>query len=590
MVMADDDSNMPIQEVLSIAIWVADRVLKSAGEAESFEDENSVLRRQVMELSQHLRSAARLTSSGTVYDRPIRRVSVELTKTLERSLNLARKCRHKRTTVLHHVLSMTTAADFKKVSALLDSSLADMKWVLSIFSQDRDNDSSVTLPPIASSYPILAWVWSYIAAVHTGRVDAAHELAGLARNNDKNKKIILQEIGIPPLLKMLKETGNVDAQGAAATALFNLADDPDCVAAIVEASGVQIIVNALTEVPMSVQGTLVTLISRMLELNSEGREEFGKENATRILVSLLGMDVDLEEFKEVNALKPVNSLESLVEINKQMMEKGLNCSVGRLHKVKEAESSPQMKLTLKTSCAEALWRLASGSLSNSKKITETKALLVLAKIIEKETDLLKRNCLLVVMELAAVAERNPELKRAVFKPNSTAAKAVLDQLLLVINEEMDPTFVNPAIKAVGCLASMFSAKDKRIVKSLVVQLGHRNPEVAGESAKALCKFVHEKNYNCREHSLAIIEFDGVRKLMKLIKVKDPRGRLHELVLLCNLATNAGNSAALEQAKELSEVLEVAARQTVNLALKELFTKAMQSLTIYQPGAHMHRQV
>lgn len=51
-----------------------------------------------------------------------------------------------------------------------------------------------------------------------------------------------------------------------------------------------------------------------------------------------------------------------------------------------------MKAKLKVSCAMALWKLAKGSLMNSRKITETKALLCLAKIIEKE----KGNCRLIV--------------------------------------------------------------------------------------------------------------------------------------------------------------------------------------------------
>ncbi|CAA2961284.1 Hypothetical predicted protein [Olea europaea subsp. europaea] len=51
-------------------------------------------------------------------------------------------------------------------------------------------------------------------------------------------------------------------------------------------------------------------------------------------------------------------------------------------KEREAESM-EVKSKLKVSCTTALWILAIGSLFNSKKIRETKALLVLAKIIEK---------------------------------------------------------------------------------------------------------------------------------------------------------------------------------------------------------------
>ncbi|KAH6806680.1 hypothetical protein C2S51_031511 [Perilla frutescens var. frutescens] len=594
MVMASEEEKS-IQDVLSLPILLADRVIKSTQEAESFKPENSDLARQVTQLSQLLRSAARLTTtSAAFYDRPIRRVAVDITKALDRVLTLARKCRHRKTNVLHHVLSITTAADFKKVSALLDSSLADIKWVLSILNPDSSG-CGPALPPIATTDPILAWVWPAVAAAHMGRAEAALELASWASgndSNDRNKKVIAEENGIPPLLKMLKDSSNVDGQSAAATALCNLADDQGRVKIIADKSGVQIIAKALSEAPAPVQVILVTLVSKMSELDTSVQEEFGRENVTRPLVTLLSMDVELEEFVEANARKSANTLPSLVQINKEMTKKR---SGGSSEGRREAEAKlPEVNSRLKISCAAALWILARRSLLNSGKITDTKALLVLAKIIEKEQGELKVNCLKVVMELAAVAESNAELKRAAFKPTSTAAKAVFDQLLRVINEETSPAMVIPAVRAIGCLASMFPAKEKRIVQSLVLQLGHRSSDdVAAETAKALSKFVCDDNYNRREHSEAIIEFDGVQKLMNLLRSHDRRGgalRLHELVLLCNLASNAGNSKALEQARALS-VLEGAARHAVaqHPHLRELFAKAIHHLTIYQAGPHAHRQ-
>lgn len=588
------EEDKPIQEILSLPILLADRVIKSAQEAQSFKPENSDLAHHVTQLSQLLRSAARLaTTSTAVYDRPIRRVSLDLTKALDRALTLSRKCRHKKTNVLH-VLSITTAADFKKVSTLLDSSLADIKWVLSIFNHDYDNGTiNLSLPPIATTDPILAWVWPYIAALHMGRAEAAAELASLAQGNDRNKKIIVEEKGIPPLLKMLKESGNVNAQSAAASALCNLADDPGRVRVIADSLGVQVVSKVLSEAPMKVQVKLANLVSRMSEMAPCMQEEFGRENVTRPLVTLLGMDVDLNEFKEANSRKAVSSFHSLVEINQEMTKKGISACSSNSRKDREKEGeSPEVKSRLKANCANALWKLARGSLLNSKKITETKALLVLAKTIETEQGELKMNCLMVVMELAAVAEHNADLKRAAFKPSSTAAKAVLDQLLRVINEETSSPFIIPAIKAIGCLASMFSSKEKGIVQSLVARLGHRNPDIAAEAAKALGKFVCEENYNRKEHSQAIIEFNGVPKLMNLLRVKDrSQVQLHELVLLCNLAINAGNSKELEQARALS-VLEGAARSAVgqNPDLREVFAKAIHQLTIYhyQAGVHTHR--
>ncbi|KAL2492544.1 armadillo repeat only 4 [Abeliophyllum distichum] len=601
--MAMTEVEKSIQEELSLPILLAERVIKFAKEAESFKPENNDLATQVAQISQQLRAVARLTTaSAVIYDRPIRRVTADITKSLDRVLALSRKCRHKKTNVLRHVLSIITTNDFKKVSNLLDSSLADVRWLLSIFNPDSENGTiNLSLPPIASNDPILAWVWSNIAAVQMGRSEAAQDLA-LAGDNDRTKKVIVEENGIPPLLKLLKENVNSDAQNAAANALYNLADDQERVEAIANALGVQIIAKALSVAPMRVQIKLVKLVSRMVEMDIKVQEEFGRENVTRTLVSLLGMDVDLEDIKEVASRTTATSLHLLVQINKEMERiggsglGGGNSLDGSLHhngkkekeKEREAESM-EVKLKLKASCATALWKLARGSLFNSKKITETKALLVLAKIIEKEKGVLQINCLTVVMELAAVAESNADLKRSAFKPNSPVGKAVLDQLLRVINEERSVTLVIPATKAIGCLARTFPAKETRIIEPLVALLGHRNPEVAAEAAKALGKFVRDDNFNRKEHSMAIVEFNGVPKLMNLLRTGDrSQLQLHELVLLCNLAINVGNRKALEQERALS-VLEGAARHAVmqHPDLRELFSKAIHQLTLYQSGAHTH---
>ncbi|KAG8372462.1 hypothetical protein BUALT_Bualt12G0068700 [Buddleja alternifolia] len=101
---------------------------------------------------------------------------------------------------------------------------------------------------------------------------------------------------------------------------------------------------------------------------------------------------------------------------------------------------------------------------------------------------------------------------------------------------------------------MFSAKEKQIVEHLVAQLGKTNLDVGAESAKALVKFVCKDNYNRVEHCKAIVEFDGVPKLMNLIR-RDNREEsgLDEVILLCNLVVNAGNSKALKEARALNVI-------------------------------------
>uniref|UniRef100_A0A2P2KX20 Uncharacterized protein MANES_14G061600 n=1 Tax=Rhizophora mucronata TaxID=61149 RepID=A0A2P2KX20_RHIMU len=590
-----------LQEELSLPIILADRVIKSAQEAESSKQECSDLGKQVDRLSQMLRSAVRLAvSTPSLYDRPLRRVASNIAKNLDRALSLVRKCKH--SGVLRQVFVITTAADFRKVSVLLESSIADMKWILSIF--ESDGGIVLSLPPIASNDPILAWVWSIISTIQMGQLkdrgDAANELASLARDNDRNKKMIVEEGGVLPLLKLLKEGVSPEAQIAAANALFHIANDQEKARLIVEARGISMIVSVLGDSPAKVQTSVAKLVARMAELDAYTQEEFTRENVTRPLVSLLSADLVLDVS---NNQSSKTSIHSLVQMNKELSYRsagshhvqGVNyqsdgSSHSSSHHRKEREvETPEVRAKLKVSCAEALWKLSRGSESNSRKITETKGLLCLAKIIEKETGDLRLNCLMTVMEITEVAESNVDLRRAAFKTNSPAAKAVLDQLLRVIEEESDPKLHIPAIRSIGCLARTFPARETRIIGPLVAQLSHRNVDVATEAVIALGKFVSSDNFNCSEHSKAIIEFDGVPPTMRLIRNGD-RSQMHGLVLLCYLALNAGNSKALEQSGALN-VLEGAARTVVTQPpeLKDLFAKAIHHLTLYQAGAHPHRQ-
>ncbi|KAJ6748558.1 ARMADILLO REPEAT ONLY 4 [Salix purpurea] len=115
-----------------------------------------------------------------------------------------------------------------------------------------------------------------------------------------------------------------------------------------------------------------------------------------------------------------------------------------------------------------------------------------------------------------MAESHADFRHAAFKPNLPGGKAVLDQLLRVIQEESDP----------------------------------KNVDIATEAAMALGKFACPENFNCSEHSKAIIEFNGVPPLMRLLRSGD-QAQLQGLVLLCYLALNAGTSKALVQARALN---------------------------------------
>ncbi|KAI9074131.1 hypothetical protein K1719_043902 [Acacia pycnantha] len=606
--MASEDQR--IEDELSYPILLAERIRKSVDEAESFKFECSEVWKIVDRLLQMLRTLVRFASTTpSLYEVPIRRVAAELSKNLERALTLVRKC--KRQSFLRRVVNIVGSADFRKVLNFLEASVGDMKWLLTIFNTDGTACGGIelSLPPIASNDPMLSWVWSFIASIQMGqlndRIEAANELAALAQDNDRNKKIIVEEGGIPPLLKLFKENTLPTAQMAAANALCHLANDLDRVRTIVNELGVPIVVQVLRDSPMRVQIRAANLVARMAEHDPVAQEDFARENAIRPLVTLLSFDTfDDDHTGQLGK----QSIHSIMQINKELEKKSMvrssnrpvtnsysnsyshmegSSRPGNYRKERENEE-PEVKLKLKVSCAEALWMLAKGSVSNSRKITETKGMLCLAKLVEKEQGELQDNCLMTIMEIAAAAESNADLRRAAFKTNSPAAKALVEQLLRVIKEFDNPFLKVPAIKSIGSLARTFPARETRVIGPLVTHVNHIMPDVAAEAVIALCKFACPENFLCVEHSKAIIEFNGIPVLMKFLR-RNEDTQLHGVILLCYLALHAGNSESLEQERVLT-ALEGVDRTVISQhpEIKELVSKAVIHLNLYHAGSHSQR--
>lgn len=604
----DDEKEQSIQELLSYIIFLTERINRAVIEANSFKSECSSLHNLVREIfgtlskevfgklskdpNDKLRNDASSTAPAKLYERPIRRIMEEIAKQFEKTVTLVRKCN--RGGVLRRLVSIVSATDFKKLQSMLESSMADITWLLNIFD---GGGIILSLPPIASNDPIISWVWAAIASLYMGqmndKIEAANQLASLAKDNDRNKKYIVEEGGIAPLLKLLKENSSVDAQIAAATALVYLANDDERVCVIIKELGVPVIVQVLGDSPMRVQIKLANLVARMAECSPLAQEDFARENVIRPLVTLLLIDGYMEE-ASLNVGK--QSFHAIVEINKEReknqshrpalgsslsMQSSNGSSRGGHHKKDRENETPEVKLRLKTCCVEALWMLSRGSVLNSRKIAETKGLLCLAKLVEKEQGELLYNSMMTIMEITAAAESNADLRRAAFKTNSLAAKAVVDQLLRVTKEYDNPTLQISAIRAIGSLARTFPARETKVIGLLVQQLGHWNLDVATEAAIALGKFSCRENFLRVEHSATILEFNGILPLKRLVQSNE-RAQLHGYMLLCYLGLHARNSKALEQGQVL-DTLAKAERQTVvgqHPELKELITEAVEHLNLY----------
>ncbi|KAL4193032.1 hypothetical protein AMTRI_Chr06g197350 [Amborella trichopoda] len=603
--MEDKQQQQSIQDLLALPIKLAELVKKFSEEAESYRQECGEVAKRADLLAQALRQAARLTSAGgpPLYERPLRRVIEEATKNLDRALTLTKKCR--RSGVLKRVFTITNVADFRKVQTRLDNSYADLKWAIDTSSSSSSSGLTLSFPPIASVDPILSWVWSYVTLVHSGgtpedRIEGANGLASLAADSNRNGQLIIEEGGIPPLLRQLKEGPMPEAQVAAAKALVSLTSDFERVSFITAHGAVPLMVQLLWDAPTCVQTEVARLVAKMAALNLLVREDFTHEDAVRPLVSQLAAET-LDDSKTLLPPHPRpnnlhNVVQSSIRVNKlQGASYSHGCrsedEVLALYHHKEREKeSPEVRAELTVQCARALWMLAQGSESNSRRIIETKGLLRLAKIIEKEQGDLQYNCLMAVMEVTSVAEWVPDLRRTAFRTNSPAASAVIEQLLRIIERcNNSQSLQIPAIRAIGSLARTFSARETFVITPLVNKLGHRNVDVATEAAIALGKFTEPCNFLCVDHSKTIIEFGGVPILIRLIKA-DEKAQLHGLVLLSYLAIHVAKSEALGQARALT-AFELASRTVAaqHPSLKELLPKAMYQLELYQTGGHPHNE-
>ncbi|XP_076908002.1 uncharacterized protein LOC143564689 [Bidens hawaiensis] len=573
-----DNQPPPIDQILSHPIILTDCIRLAVHDAKFYKLECSDVGKHVDHLSHLLHSAVRLSDhSATLYERPVRRIFNDVVRNLNRALSLLRKCRHRG--FIRRFVSIVSTTDFKKVANIIQASIGDIKWLLTVFNFNSDEEEEeeeeeegivLTLPPIASNDPILAWIWSSIASLHNSpldlKIEAARELATLARDSDRNKT----------------------TQIAGAVALFHLANDKTRARAVFNEHGVPILAQAFRNSPILVQIEIAKLIARVAEHDSYSQEGFARENVIETLVTLLSINIFNDDRSKINKFLR-RSFGSAIEINKQMErgavmsnfgnKKPLSSLVWPRNKSGSKTETSQLILEFNTNCSGALWMLAKGNVANCRRITETKGLLCLAKLIEKEKGELQINCLMTIMEITSAAESNPDIRRSAFKTNSLASKAAAEQLLRLIDESDNPVIMVPAIRSIGHLARTFPARQTHVISPLVKQLGHVNPDVAAESVITLGKFTCPDNFLRAEHSKTVVDFEGVKPVMKLLR-GDERTQYHALALLCYLALHAGKNEQFQQARVLT-ALEGADKSVANQysELKDLVAKAVHHLNI-----------
>ncbi|CDY57760.1 BnaC02g45020D [Brassica napus] len=622
-----------VKQILAKPIQLSDQVVKAADEASAFKQECAEVKAKTEKLAGLLRQAAR--ASSDLYERPTRRIIDDTEQMLDKAFSLVLKCRGNG--IMKRVFTIIPAAAFRKMSAQLENSISDVSWLLRVSApaEDRGDAGYLGLPPIAANEPILCLIWEQIALLHTGsledRSDAAASLVSLARDNDRYTKLIIEEGGVGPLLKLLKE-GKPEGQENAARALGLLGRDPESVEHMIHGGACSVFGKVLKEGPMKVQAVVAWATSELVSNHPKCQDMFAQHNAIRLLVGHLAFETVQEHSKYAIANNKATSIHHAVVLAKEsphsapakavdddqssiphptgkqmpnqmhsvvvstmanppkkstsngvLQSKGGNLQPHQnsTSKTRELEDSAT-KCQMKAMAARALWKLAKGNSTICKSITESRALLCFAVLIDKGNEEVRYNSAMALMEITAVAEQDADLRRSAFKPNSPACKAVVDQVLKII-EIADSELLIPCMRTIGNLARTFRATESRMIGPLVKLLDEREPEVTGEAAVALTKFACTENYLHKDHSRSIIEAGGGKHLVQLAYFGESGVQIPALELLCYIALNVPDSEQLAK-DEVLAVLEWASKQswvTQLESLEALLQEAKGRLDLYQ---------
>uniref|UniRef100_A0ACD5TVS6 Uncharacterized protein n=1 Tax=Avena sativa TaxID=4498 RepID=A0ACD5TVS6_AVESA len=631
-----------MKAMLAKPIKLADQVAKQSGSGQCFRPECKDLRARAEKLAEVLRQAAR----ADLYERPAERIVNGTMQALAKAAAMATRCfeSHSR---LRRFLSFNPVSGFPRTLALLDTALEDVAWLIRISSprpDDGDDDDLRGMPNIAQNDPILFLIWDHIARLHTGslavRADSASTLASLARDNPHFAKLIVEEEGVVPLVRLLKE-GTDDGQEAAATALGLLGRDEGSVDRLLHAGVCAVYATTLKEPPMRVQAAVAEAIASLADHSKICQDLFAQNNSVRHLVSHLAAGTIQEHSRysvggsssrntATPPPEPMRSLHSVVLASTPSMLPGTStysasepseasngghqpartnqmqsAAAGRTRVTaappgrpqlssngssgrgsREAAEDPATKAHMKAMAAKALWKLARGHPGVCKNITESRALLCFARLLEKGDGgagtHLRFYSAMAIMEITRVAEHNLALRQSAFKPSSPPAKAIAEQLLCIVrNGEYDDLLL-PCITALGCLSRTFTASETRVIGPLVRLLDDREPPVTKEAIVALTKFACTENHLHLNHCKAIVDDGGARHLVQLVYLGDQL-QIEALILLCYIALHVPESEELAQAGVLAVLLWASkqAQLVQDVRVDALLSKAKSRLDLFQ---------
>ncbi|CAL4988774.1 unnamed protein product [Urochloa decumbens] len=601
-----------VKSMLERPIQLAEEVANQCASARSFRAECADLKARADMLAALLRQTAR---AADLYDRPGARIMAGATTALSRASTLAARCARSHPRLrLRSLFTQSPAAGFPRAVAALDTALEDVAWLLRISSPgaagDGDDDSLLGLPSIAQNEPILFFIWDHVARLHTGspaaRADSAASLASLARDSQHFARLIIEEDGVAPLLKLLKD-GTDEGQEAAARALGQLGCDAESVDKLVHAGVCSSFAAALKDPAMRVQAAVAEAIATLADRSATCQDLFAQNNAVRYLVGHLASGTiqvhirySVGSSSSNNSAaapqQPMKSLHSVV-LDKTSTDVSLlvppfrpqiGTTTGSSGRGARETEDPEIKAHLKAMAAKALWKLARNHLGVCKSITESRALLCFAILLKGDGDMgteVQFFSAMAIMEIARVAEHSLVLRQPAFKPSSPAARAVVDQLLRVVRKGEYDVLLLPCITALGCLARTFTASETRVISPLVQLLDQHEPPVTKEAVVALTKFASSENHLHVNHCKAIVDDGGARHLVQLVYLGDEI-QIEALILLCYIAMYAPESEGLAQAGVLAVLIWASkqAHMVQDTRVEALLPDAKSRLELFQSRA------
>lgn len=286
-----------LKQILTRSIKLADQITKASDEVQHFKSECLELQTKTIKLGELIRQAAR--SSNNLYEKPTRRIIDDTQQVLEKALILINKCKSR--SLFKRVFTLVPNSAFRKIIPQLDNSLVNVTWILraTITRNDDIDDSKISyfgLPPIAANEPILCLIWEHVANLWSGtieeRTDAASSLVSLANDNQRYRKMIVEEGGVGPLLKLAKEAGNPKGQENAIRCIGVLGCDEESVETIIDNGVCSIFCKMLKDdgVIMKVKAMVAWAISELVYNYPKCKDHFMQFNVIKVLVSHLAFE------------------------------------------------------------------------------------------------------------------------------------------------------------------------------------------------------------------------------------------------------------------------------------------------------------